>query len=94
LQTVTLELPDDLAQSIEAAAAAQSRTVQQFAIDQLRSAVETNVAEPPGSPAAILRIMRQAPFVSNEDVDALDAAVLESRLSASEEALFEGLDEA
>jgi hypothetical protein len=43
----------------------------------------------PGSPEAILRVMREAPHVSEEDVDELERAIAEGQLPVQQEGVFD-----
>jgi len=85
-----IEMPDDLARSLAGIAAAEHKTVQQFAVEKLRSLVE-NQGEPPlGSPAAVLRAMLDAPHLSISDIDEFDAAIAAGRSPADSRDLFPG----
>jgi hypothetical protein len=88
MPNVTIELPDDLARRLELMAAARQRTVQQFAIEGLRSLLEAQCLNLPGSPAAIIRAARDAPQVSASDVDDLEAAICAGRLPIRENSVF------
>lgn len=78
---LTLELPDDLARTLEGIAANQHTSIQQLALDRLRSLVPPQVAElQPGTAAAVLRAMRQPPIPSSGDVDEMDASIAAGRL--------------
>jgi hypothetical protein len=71
-------MPDDLARGLAGIAAAQRKTVQQLALEQLSSLI----AEPhAGSPKAVLRVMQEPPHPSAADVAELDAAILAGRLA-------------
>jgi len=80
MRNVTIELPDDLARDLELVATAHQRTLQQFAVERLRSLVESHAQELPGSPAAIIRAMQEGPQVTGSDVDDLEAAISAGRL--------------
>jgi len=80
MANLTIEMPDDLVRSLELMAAAQRKSVQQLALEQLSSLVEF-VPEPrAGSPAAVLRVMHEPPHPNSADVDQLDAAIAVGRL--------------
>ena len=80
MANLTIEMPDDLVRSLEGLAAAQRKSVQQLALEQLSSLVGAIPEPRPGSPAAILQVMRDPPFPSSADVDELDAALAAGRL--------------
>ena len=70
-----IEIPDDLARSLEGIAAAQHKTVQQIAVERLRSLVESDCGLRPGSPAAVLKAVMDPPHIDAADVEELDAAI-------------------
>ncbi len=72
---MTIQIPDDLARNLSGIAAAENKTVEQLAIDQLRSLLET-----PTSPEELLRAIRAIPHPSPPLVDDLDASIADSRL--------------
>lgn len=83
-----IEVPDDLAQSLERIAAAEQKSVQQLAIERLSSLV-ANVCEPrPGTAAAVLRAMREPPYPSVTDIGDLDTAIEAGRLRMRTRDLF------
>jgi hypothetical protein len=84
-----IEMPDDVARSLEEIAAAQRKSLQQLALERLSSLAAAVPENRPGSPAAILRAMKDAPHPSSEDVDALDAAIAAGRLPVRTSDLFE-----
>jgi hypothetical protein len=87
MANLNIEMPDDLAQSLEGIAAAQSKGVQQLALERLSSLVD--VPEPgAGSPAAVLRAMQEPPHPTAEDVDELDALMAAGRLPIRTRDLF------
>jgi hypothetical protein len=61
-------------------AAAQRKSVQQWALEQLSSLVEADSGVRAGSPAAVLRVMQESPHLSSADVDELDAVIAAGRL--------------
>lgn len=85
MANLTIEMPDDLARSLEGIAAAQHKTVEQLTLEQLRSLIPEPRA---GSPDAVLRVMQEPPHPSDADVDELDAAILAGRLSVRSRDLF------
>ena len=72
---MTIQIPDDLARGLEGIAAAQKKSVQQLAVDRLRSLLDK-----PTSPEAVLRTIQALPHPSPSAVDDLDAAIAASRL--------------
>jgi len=88
MANLTIELPDDLVRNLEGIAAAQRKSVQQLALDQL-SALVGGIPEPhAGSPAAVLLAMREPPYPTSEDVAELDAAITAGRLPVRDRELF------
>ena len=85
---LTLEVPDELARSLEGLAATQHMSIQQLALDRLRSLVPANTELQPGSAAALLRVMREPPISASADVDELDAAIAAGRLPVRAVDLF------
>ena len=88
MTNLTIEMPDELARSLAAIAAAQNKNVQQLAIEQLSSLVGIGSVPDAGSAAAVLRAMREPPHLSSADVDALDAAIAAGRLPVQSRELF------
>lgn len=88
MATLTIEVPDELARSLEGMAAAQHKSVQQLAIERLSSLVEAGGGHLTGSPAAVLRAMQEPPHLSASDVDDLDAAIAAGRLATQTRDLF------
>jgi hypothetical protein len=85
MANLTIQLPDDVARSLEGIAAAQRKTVQQLALEQLSALISEPHA---GSPEAVLRAMRGSPHPSAADVEELDAAILAGRLAVRDRDLF------
>jgi hypothetical protein len=88
MANLTIEVPDGLVSSLEAMAAAQRKSVQQLALERLSSLVECSPEPRAGSPAALLRAMREPPHPSAEDVDELDASIAAGRLPIRTRDLF------
>jgi hypothetical protein len=84
---LNIEMPDDLARSLEGIAAAQSKSVQQLALERLSSLVDVPERRA-GSPAAVLRAMQEPPHPTAEDVDELDALMAAGRLPIRTRDLF------
>lgn len=88
MANLNIEVPDELARSLEGIAAAQRKTVQQLALEQLTALIAIAPEPRAGSPGAILRAMREPPHPTSEDVDALDAAIASGRLPIHTRDLF------
>jgi hypothetical protein len=88
MANLNIELPDDLVRSLEAIAAAQRKTVQQLAMEQLSSLIGIIPETCPGSPATVLRVMQEPPHPSSADVDELDAAIAQGRIAVRTRDLF------
>ena len=83
MANLNIEVPDDLARSLEGIAAAQRKSVQQLALERLKSLVEV-IPEA----RAVLRVIHEPPHLSSADVDELDAAILSGRLPIRTRDLF------
>lgn len=88
MPNLIIEMPDDLVRSLEGIAAAQCKSIQQLALDQLISLVGSVTGLRAGSPAAVLRAMQEAPHPTLADVDELDAAIAAGRLAVRAPHLF------
>jgi hypothetical protein len=83
-ETMTIQIPDDLARGLEGIAAAQQKSVEQVALESLLSLFERA-----SSPEAVLRAVRQLPHPSAEAVDDLDAAIAAARLPVRDQSAFD-----
>ncbi len=81
---MTIQIPDDLARSLEGIAAAQKKSVEQVALEGLRS-----LFDGASSPAAVLRAVRELPHPSAEAVDDLEAAIVSARLPVRDQGAFD-----
>jgi hypothetical protein len=81
---MTIQIPDDIAHSLERVAAAQQKSVEQVALDGLRSLCGRAT-----SPEALLRALRKLPHPSSEAVDDLEAAIAAARLPVRDEGAFD-----
>ncbi len=79
-----LEISEDLARHLDGLARAQQKSVEQVALEHLRS---LDIAR--GSPNAVLRAIRQQPNVSSAVIDELEAAIRTGRLGVDEQGPFE-----
>jgi predicted transcriptional regulator len=81
---MTIQIPDDLAHGLEGIAAAQHKSVEQVAVESLRSLVNR-----PGSPEALLRAFRELKHPSAAAVDDLEAAIAAGRVPVRDEGAFD-----
>jgi hypothetical protein len=79
-----IEIPDDLARELAGIAAAEQKTVEELALESLRS-----LSDGASSPQAILRHIRELPHPSASAVDELEAAIAASRLPVREDGPFD-----
>ena len=82
--TMTIQIPDDLARSLEKIAAARKMSVEQFAIERLQA-----LFDQPTSPDAFLRAIRALPHPSPSAVDDLEAAIAAGRLPVRDQGGFD-----
>jgi hypothetical protein len=82
---MTIQIPDDLARGLEGIAAAQQKSVEQVALESLRSLFERA-----SSPEAVLRAVRQLPHPSAEAVDDLEAGIAAARLPVADQCFDQG----
>jgi hypothetical protein len=83
---MTIQIPDDVAKSLEGVAAAQRKSVEQVAVESLRS-----LFDKAASPHAVLRTIRGLPHPSAAAVDDLEAAIAEARLPVRNHGAFDRL---
>ena len=81
---MTIQIPDDLVRDLEGLAVAQKKTVEQLALEHLRSLLDK-----PTSPQATLRAIREMPHPSSSAVDDLEAAIAASRLPVHDQDAFD-----
>lgn len=81
---MTLQIPDDLAHGLEGIAAAQKKSVEQVALESLRSLFGRA-----SSPAMVLRAVRDLPHPSPAAVDDLDAVIAAARLPVRDTGTFD-----
>jgi hypothetical protein len=84
MTNLTIRIPDDLARGLEGIASAQKKSVEQVALERLRSLFDRT-----SSPQAVLRAVRNLPHPSPSAVDDLDAAIAAGRLPVSEQGAFD-----
>jgi len=80
----TIQIPDDLARGLEGIAAAQTKRVEQVAVESLRS-----LFDKARSPEAVLRSVRGLPHPSAAAVDDLEAAIAAARLPVRNQGAFD-----
>jgi len=81
---MTIQIPDDLAHGLEGIAAAQHKSVEQVAVESLRSLVNRT-----GSPEVLLRAFRELKHPSAAAVDDLEASIAAGRLPVRDEGVFD-----
>ena len=77
---LTIDLPDELVRRLEGIARSQHKSLQQLALEQLKTLAETVSEFPAGSPSGVLQAVEGPPHPLSTDVDDLDAAVASARL--------------
>ncbi len=82
MTSVTIHIPDDMARSLQGIAASRHQTLEELALEGLTSLTQPKLKHPRGSAAALLQVMRDPPYLSKEDVDALEAAIFSGRQAA------------
>ena len=80
---MTIQIPDDIARGLQGIAAAQHKSVEQVAVERLRS-----LLGPDNSPQALLQAIRELPHPNSSAVDDLDAAIAAARLPVNDRGLF------
>jgi hypothetical protein len=85
---LTLEVPDELARTLEGIAATRHMSIQQLAIERLGTLTQGSAEPVAGSAAALLRVMAAPPHLSSADVDDLDSAISAGRLPVRSGDLF------
>jgi hypothetical protein len=81
---MTIQIPDDLARSLEGIAAAQHKSVEQVALESLRCLLDKA-----SSPEVILRAVRELPHPCAAAVDDLAAAIAAPRLPIRDQGPFD-----
>ena len=88
METLIIQVPDELVSGLERIAASRRMSIQQLAVDRLRLLV-TGSGEPlAGSAQALLRVMGEPPHLTSADVDELDMAISAGRLPVRAADLF------
>ena len=81
---MTIHIPDDLARGLAGIAAAQRKSVEQVALDNLRSLFDRA-----SSPEVVLRAIRGLTHPSGADVDDLDDVIAVARLPVRDQGAFD-----
>ena len=85
---LTLEIPDEMARTLEGIASAQHKTIKELALDRLRSLADSKDSGIPGSPAAVRNALLGLRKIPVSEVEALEAAIASSRLPVSSVDIF------
>jgi hypothetical protein len=89
---LTIELPEDLAVALQGIASDHKTSIQQLALNGLRSLASDHPAlcsaRTIGSPAGLLALIREPSNLLPADVDALDDAIAKGRLPVRVSNLF------
>jgi hypothetical protein len=83
-ETMTIQIPDDLARGLEGIAAAQQKSVEELALESLRALFDRA-----SSPEVVLRAVRELSHPSAAAVDDLEAAIAAARLPAHDQGAFD-----
>jgi predicted transcriptional regulator len=86
--TMTIRIPDDLAHGLERIAAAQRKSVEELALESLRSICAQTWFDKTCSPEHLLRAIREASRPSEAAVDDLEAAIAAGRLPVRDGSAF------
>ena len=89
MENLILEIPNEMARSLQGLAAVQQKTVEQLAFDRLRSLVELRAEDVVGSPAAVRKALLGPPHLAAADVGELEAAIASGKSTTNLRELFE-----
>lgn len=78
-----IQIPDDLARGLEGIAAPQRKSVEELAVERLRSLLGSV-----GSPESVLRAMKEPPHPNASTIDDLEAAIAHGRRPVFERGAF------
>lgn len=81
---MTIQIPDDLVRGLEGMAATQRKSVEQVALEGLRS-----LFDKANSPEVLLRTVRELSHPSAAAVDDLEAAIASARLPVLDRGTFD-----
>ena len=82
---MTIQIPDDLARGLVEIAAAQRKSLEQVAVESLRSLFDRA-----SSPEVVLQAARRLPHPSAAAIDDLEAAIAAGRLPVRDQGAFDG----
>jgi hypothetical protein len=82
---MTIQIPDDLVRGLEGIAAAQQKSVEQVALERLRSLFDRM-----SSPEVVLWAARGLPHPSAAAIDDLEVAIAAGRLPVRDQGAFDG----
>ena len=82
MTSVTIHIPDDMVRSLQGIAASRRKSLEELALEGLASLTQAKPKHPRGSAAALLQVMLDPPYLSKEDIDALEAAISSGRQAA------------
>jgi hypothetical protein len=74
--------------SLQGIAASQQRSVEQVAVERLRTLVLESAGQRMGSAAALLGAIRELPRLSGSDVEELEAVIRKGRLPVNSSGVF------
>ena len=80
---MTIQIPNELALDLERIATAQSKSIEQVAIERLQS-----LSEGTPSPRALLETLRALPHPCRLAVDEMEAAIAAARIPVGEKGRF------
>ena len=89
MSQLTIAIPDELAQRLTWLASEQKKSVERIALERLESLLEPPLESLPGSPCAILRVMRELPRLSRTVVEELEQAIKAGSLPVRDEGVFD-----
>jgi hypothetical protein len=84
MKEMTIRLPEDVAKRLEQVAMAQQKSMEQVAVERLRSVLEN-----PASPQSLLSTIRALPHPSRVAVEDLEAAIVAGRLPVRQSNAFD-----
>ena len=81
---MTIEIPEDLVRGLEDIAKSEEKSVEQVALERLRSLLDA-----PGSPKALLHALGELPPLSSDAIDELEAAIAADRRTVRDDGVFD-----
>lgn len=89
MSQLTIVIPDELAQRLTWLASEQKKSVERIALEQLESLLEPPLENLPGSPSAILKVIRELPRLGWDTVNELEQAIKAGSLPVRDEGIFD-----